>query len=960
MPAVNRKSILILSLVPLLAGPAKVRAAMEFNRDIRPILTSHCTSCHGGVKSAGGVSFVYREQALGKGKSGAVIIVPGQPGESEIMARIVSTDPEEVMPKPEHGPPLKPAEVERVRQWISEGAAWSEHWSLVPPVAAAVPEVKDKNWGRVDWDAFVKARLEAEGIEASPEAGPAEWLRRVSLDLIGLPPSLEEFADYQKALAADPRAAKAAVVDRLLASPAYGERWATVWLDLARYADTYGYEKDPHRDIWPWRDWVIRALNEDMPFDQFTIKQLAGDQLPGATSDDLLATAFHRNTQNNTEGGTNDEEFRTVAIVDRVNTTWTTWQATTFGCVQCHAHPYDPYPHADYYKFMSFFDSSEDVDLDNEFPRFPVASNSADRDGLAAQWKESRELRRALNDEGVAMAAKDVSWQILKPVSAKASGGTLTIGDEGRVTAGGTLPVGVVHTLETQAVAGMTALRLKIFPDKDDPLSWPERASVLSHLTLSSVAADGAKTEVKLKEVVADYLAGPFDPQESLDGGPGGFGSYPAQAGGRWCVVILEKPLAAAEGGKLEITMKQGAVSNAGQQASTLRNFTWESSTAPQWAAWAADPARAEKWAALSEIKAAISKVPATSVPVMLERSTPAERDTRVWVRGNRLTKSDAVQPAVPERLGPPEIQGRMSRLDMARWLVGGKNPLAARVLANRLWAGMFGRGIVETLEDFGSSGALPTHPELLDFIAVRLSGADAWSMKKFLREIALSATYAQTCRTTAEAVSRDPGNALLGRGPRQRLTAEMVRDHGLRIAGLLSGKVGGPPVYPPQPDGVWSSVYSGESWKTSEGEDRYRRGVYTYVKRTGGYPGFLSFDAPARDLCSARRLPTNTPLQALVTLNDPAYLEMAAALAARVEKEGGTALEQITRACRLITLEEPPAELAGALSRLHAASLEDGRARAEAGGKSDVTPERAAMILVANTLLNTDLALNR
>lgn len=558
------------------------------------------------------------------------------------------------------------------------------------------------------------------------------------------------------------------------------------------------------------------------------------------------------------------------------------------------------------------------------------------------------------------MAAKDVSWQLLKPVSAKASGGTLTIGDDGRVTAGGTLPVGVVHTLETPAVAGMTALRLKIFPDKDDPLSWPERASVLSHLTISSGAADSAKTEIKLKEVVADYLAGAFDPQESLDGGPGGFGSYPAQAGGRWCVVILESPLVVAEGAKLEIAMKQGAVSNANQQACTLRNFTWEASTSADWISRVGAPSRVEKWARVKALKGAVSKVAATSVPVMLERSAPAVRDTRVWLRGNRLTKGPSVQPAVPERLSPPESQGRMSRLEMARWLVGGKNPLAARVLANRLWAGMFGRGIVETQEDFGSSGALPTHPELLDFLAVRLSGAEAWSMKKFLREIALSATYAQTCRTTAEAVARDPGNALLSRGPRQRLTAEMVRDHALRVSGLLSGIMGGPPVYPPQPDGVWSSVYSGESWKTSEGEDRYRRGVYTYVKRTGGYPGFLSFDAPARDLCSARRMPTNTPLQALVTLNDPAYLEMAAALAARVERDGGTALEQITRACRLVTLEEPPAELTGALSRLYVASLEDARARAEAGKKSDATPERAAMILVANTLLNTDLALNR
>ena len=939
---------------------AQAGASVEFNRDIRPILTKHCTACHGGVKSAGGVSFVYREKALGQGKSGETIIVPRQPEASELMRRITSADPDEVMPQPDHGPPLSPDDIAKLRQWIAEGAGWSEHWSLVPPVEPPVPSVKEITWMKQPLDAFIKARLENENLTPGPAATPAEWLRRVSLDLTGLPPSLEDFAIFQAAFVKDPDKAREATVDALLASPAYGERQASDWLDLARYADTFGYEKDPHRDIWPWRDWVIRSLNDDLPFDQFTIRQLAGDQLPHPTTDDLLATAFHRNTQNNTEGGTNDEEFRAVAVVDRVNTTWTTWQATTFGCVQCHAHPYDPYPHEDYYRFMAFFDNTEDADLDSDFPHLPVAADPAGQGALAGQWKAMQETRRRLNDEGVSLTLKDNVWHTLMPTAADTTGGSLTILPDGRLTAGGTLPVGVSYTVSAPAVNGMTAVRLEIFPDDPDPKSWPERSSVLSHGALSLTRKDGVKREVRFKEVIADFLAGPFDPAESLDGGPGGFGSYPAQAGGRWCVLVLEQPLEAGPEDVMILTLKQSAVSNASQQACTLRNFVLSTTVAPHWKDLMESPSRRQAWDHFRGLQAAVAKVPATQVPVLEERATAAGRETRVWTRGNRLTKGAPMQPGIPGKLNPPEVAGRMSRIDMARWLVSGNNSLTARVLANRLWAGMFGRGIVETLEDFGSSGALPTHPELLDHLALRISRTHAWSLKKLLREIALSATYAQSSRATADLIARDPSNVLLARGPRQRLTAEMVRDHALKISGLLSRKMSGPPVYPPQPEGVWNSVYSGQTWKTSAGEDRYRRAVYTYLKRTSGYPGFLAFDAPARDLCSARRLTTNTPLQALVTMNDPAYLEMATALAQKIAQAGGTVVEQIARACRQVTLEEPPAQMVAALTKLHGNSLTDYRARPDTAKTLGGTPEAAAMTLVMNTLLNSDPALNR
>lgn len=953
-----RQFLPIFLFLPGLSAAA-AESPIEFNQDIRPILTSHCTACHGGVKAAGGVSFIYREKALAEGKSGARTIVPGQPDASELMKRVLSTDPDEVMPKPDHGPRLKDKEIATLRQWITEGAAWSEHWSLVPPAEPAVPVLQDKSWPLQPLDVFVRAKQEAAQVSPAPPAGAAEWLRRVTLDLTGLPPSPEDYTAFQAARGTDASSARDAVVDRLLASPAFGEHWAAMWLDLARYADTYGFEKDPHRNIWPWRDWVIRALNADTPFDKFTISQLAGDQLENPTADDLLATAFHRNTQNNTEGGTSDEEFRAAAVVDRVNTTWTAWQATTFGCVQCHSHPYDPYPHEDYYRFMAFFDSTEDADLDDDFPRLPVANDPAARDAVAADWRAAKAARQALNAAGVAAADQEKNWQPVVPSEAKTSGGTLTVSPEGRLTAGGTLPVGVHYTLGAPAVKGLTALRLRIFPDSENPKDWPERAAVLSHFQITMKDSAGKSSEIAIAEVIADYLAGPFDPQDTLHGKPGGFGSYPALNGPRWCVFVLKTPLAASPGSTLEVSLRQNAVSNANQQACTLRHFDFSASTSAHWTALISAPQRAAAWADYQKLQQKAAASPATAVPVLAERQTP--RDTRVWTRGNRLTKDASVQPGVPEKLSPPKpAADRMNRLEMARWLMSDRNPLTARVMANRLWAGMFGHGMVATLEDFGSSGATPSNQPLLDHLALRLSRHHAWSLKKLLREIALSATYAQTSRSTAEAASRDPQNSLLARGPRQRLSAEMVRDHALRISGLLSAKMGGAPVYPPQPDGVWNSVYSGQRWQTSEGEDRFRRAIYTYVKRTSGYPGFLTFDAPSRDLCTARRIPTNTPLQALVTLNDAAHLEIAAALARRMAAAGETPEKQIAAGCRLITLDEPPAALVAALTKLHSDTLADYRARPELSRKLAPTVEEAALTLVANTLLNTDLALNR
>ncbi len=929
---------------------------LDFNRAIRPILTQHCTACHGGVKAAGKISFVYREKALAEGKSGKPAIVPGHPEQSELIRRVRSTDPDDVMPKPDHGPRLSEGDVATLTTWIAQGAPWSEHWAFVPPQEPPAPVLKDGAWAKTPTDGFVLARIEAESLTPSAPATPAEWLRRVSLDLTGLPPAPEEATSFFQQHASDPQAARAAAVDRLLASPHFGERWASIWLDLARYSDTYGFEKDPHREIWPWRDWVIRAFNADVPFDRFTVAQLAGDLLEKPTADDVLATAFHRNTQNNTEGGTDDEEYRTAAVLDRVNTTWTAWQATTFGCVQCHSHPYDPIPHADYYRFAAFFNNTEDCDQNDDFPRFAFAHDAAQRDALAARQRQWREDRAKFNAESV-KATAGVRWEPLRPSEATTSAGTLEVLADGSLQAGGTLPIGVVSTVRVPVAAGVTALRLEILPDNPDPKKWPERGSVVSHATAEMVAADGSKQAVVFSEVIADFLAGPYDPQEMLAGGRSGFGSYPVMTGPRWCVLVLEKPLATA--GTLTLVLKQGASANSDFQATPLRHFQLSATAEPRLAEMAADPARKTAREGLAATKRELDKAGGVRVPVLSEREPSATRETRVFTRGNRLAPGELVSAGIPALVAPPDVKNP-TRLDMARWLVSPQNPLTARVLANRLWAELFGHGIVETLEDFGTSGARPTNQPLLDHLALRLVHTHRWSVKSFLRELALSATYAQSAKATPELAERDPRNQLLARGPRSRLTAEMVRDQALLVSGKLSRKAFGPPVFPPQPDGIWSSVYNGETWRTSEGEDRFRRAVYTYHKRTSGYPGYLTFDAPTRDACTARRVPTNTPLQALVTLNDPAFIELAQAMAERMQQAAPTPREQIAAGAKWLTLADPPAALVDSLAALREKALASYQAYPETAKKLAPTPEQAALVLVANTLLNTDLALNR
>jgi hypothetical protein len=935
---------------------------VDFNCDIRPLLAKNCVSCHGGVKHAGEVSFIFPAGLLGKGKSGEVVVVPGKPEASELIRRIKSSNPKERMPPPEEHPqPLDPKQIALLERWVREGAVWQDHWAYTPPVAAPLPPVIAKDWPKQPLDHFVLAGIEARKLHPSPAASSRAWLRRASLDLTGLPPTLAEWDEFNAAASNNLDGAMAAAADRLLASPAYGERWAAVWLDLARYSDTLGYEKDPNRTIWPFRDWVIRAFNADMPFDQFTIKQLAGDLLDVSEPGDLVATAFHRNTQTNDEGGTDDEQFRLEAVKDRIATTWTTWQGTTFGCVQCHAHPYDPIAHDEYYSFMALFDNSEDVDLTSDFPRTKVADDPQRQLDAQQLEKEITRVRGELNAAGLAEVGKIGGWVPVIPNSAKSSApdGSLEIAASGEVSKRGTHPNDVTFTLVAPG-GSFGVVRLEILPEQDKPEEWQGFGAVVSKFEVDLVGADGTRKPVGFREVIADFLVGPFDPNDSLRGGAEGFGEYPMTRRPRTGYFIPNEPIVAAPGDLLEVRLIQQADCNASFIACHLPRFKLALAADPRAASFAASPQRRAGWGELDKLKKSYAGIPGMTIPVMREFDAAARRDTRVFVRGNHLTRGKLVTPGIPAVFGPAPGAAPMNRLDLARWLVGPRNPLTARVMANRLWAELFATGIVETQEDFGSAGTLPSNQLLLDHLALRLRDTHGWHLKPFLRELVLSATYRQSAAAAAELLEMDPGNRILARGPRQRLTAEMVRDQGLLAAGQLDARQFGPPVFPPQPEGIWKSVYSGASWKTSEGGDRYRRALYTYRKRTSGYPALLVFDAPTGDLCTPRRIATNTPLQALNTLNDPAQIEFAQGLARRMAGAGADLSAQLAFGHRVLTLEDPPAAVLETLRALHADAL----AAYQAGDADPVglasSAEQAALVVVANTLLNMDAVLNR
>jgi hypothetical protein len=1011
---------------------------VDFSRDIRPILNQNCSSCHGGVRQKAGVSFSFREEALGKGKSGRPTIVPGDPDSSELIKRITSQDPEVRMPF--HAAPLPAEQISLLRRWIKQGAKWSDYWAFVPPRPQSLPAVRNEKWIRRPMDRFILARLEQELLQPSPEAEKAALLRRVSLDLTGLPPTAEEQAAFLGDTSPD---AYEKQVDRLLASPAYGERWASMWLDLARYADSYGYEADNLRlGVWVYRDWVVDAFNRNLHYDEFVTKQLAGDLLPNATFEDKIATSFHRQTPNNQEGGTDDEEFRLVAVMDRVATTWSVLNGFTMNCVQCHSHPYDPVRHAEYYKSLAFFNTSDDADRDDDFPNLKVPKDKARyaeaaqmqqeiapllRSVVAADRKVSESgdwtaapIQSAAADEAPALLEvlpdaekyleelkKDKDPPAIKKMdidnqletirviksrlaAARVRGGpahTFQLRD-GEAFADPTTPAKSVYELDAGALPVITAIRVEVPPlDAEKSRHTPEDGFIVDRVQAFLVHPDGRKKRIVFGGFLHDStenLGRSAAPKEDKSHKPAqkvpkeiqdGFSAIPKLFRTRWIVGLLDEPLRTAANDRIEITLKQ--TREIDYKPVQVKHVRLAFSSDPRFTSRVLDPQRTKDVAHLADLEARLAKIPGVNVPVMSEEEPYEKRVTLEFERGNFLNKiGPDLAPDVPAIFPKLPDGAPRDRLTLAKWFFSPGQPLTARVAVNRYWEQLFGTGLVETLENFGSVGDAPSHPELLDWLALHFQNDLHWDMKALLRELVTSATYRQRSVTASELQKKDPRNRLLARGPQQRLTAEMVRDQALLDSGLLNRTMGGKPVMPPQPPGIWNSVYNRDKWVDAKGPNRYRRAIYTFVKRTSGYPSFMIFDGSDRATSLPRRIATNTPLQALVTLNDPVYDEAATALAARAMKEAGLAAnvsvdDRLRYEARLVFSREPtPGELdilrglfkktldssdGTLLKRASFKSFEDSVAATDVSRK-----EFEALKTVGSVLLNLDAALTR
>ncbi|TWU06654.1 Planctomycete cytochrome C [Symmachiella macrocystis] len=811
---------------------------IDFARDVRPIFAEHCMACHGEKVQEAEFSVDTKQLFLRGGDSGKVI-EPGNSDDSLLLARIIGDEQGDRMPL--DADRLTAAQVATIRAWIDQGADWPDdadsgtiqHWAFEKPQRLEPPVGNDKDWPRNPIDAFVLAKLEANNLQPSPAASKEQLLRRVSLDLIGLPPTIAEIDAF---LADDSPEAYDKVVDRLLASPQYGERWALPWLDAARFADSNGYQRDGRREAWSYRDWVIRALNDNMPFDQFTIEQIAGDLLPNATLPQRIASGFHRNTMANVEAGTDVEEQRVLSVFDRVNTTGTVWLGITIQCAQCHDHKYDPISQADYYRLFAFFNNTEaEIEVDKRNRDFvgpkmelpEPQQKTAQRRLIEAEWKAANESLKVLKSQLVKNLG---AWETDLP-------------------------------------------HLESSEDK-----FPQ--NIREILTLAAEKRDSKQQ----KQLTEFYLRQ--------------FASYQKLADRQ------------------------------------------------------------------QELKSQSAELAVETTLVMAEQDQP--RMTHVFNRGDFLNPGEAVQPGTPSVLHPFTASAEPNRLDLARWLVDQDNPLIARVTVNRFWAEFFGQGLVNTPEDFGTQGSRPTHSQLLDWLATEFMDS-GWKVKAMHRLIATSATYRQASKITPPLLEQDPYNRLYARGPRFRMRAELIRDNALAVSGLLSDKMHGPPVFPRQPEGIWNHIgRTSNLWKTSTGEDLYRRGVYVYWRRTVPYPSFVNFDAPSREACVVQRSRSNTPLQALTLMNDPVFVEAAAALSRRLltEHPEASPTQRVDYAFRLATGRRPHAAETAILTERYERELaryQQDAAAAEKMADSWIADEKidpaefAAWLHVANILLNLD-----
>ena len=1002
----------------LFAGSALLAAALaaakpSFERDILPLFEASCTSCHGSEVQESQLR-LDSEAAVLRGGIGGSAVIPKDSNNSPLLRRLLALDEPSM---PFGAEPLPAEAIARVREWIDaldfapvEAAPATKHWAYVKPRRPELPEVGNARWVRNPIDRFVLARLEAEGLSPSAEASKETWIRRLSLDLIGLPPSIEEVDAF---LGDGSPEAYERVVDRLLASPHYGERWARPWLDLARYADTNGYEKDNARTMWKYRDWVIDAHNRDLSFRDFTIEQIAGDMLPGATVEQRIATGFHRNTLLNQEGGVDDEEARFETLLDRVNTTSTAWLGTTLACAQCHNHKFDPFTQKEYYQFLAFFDHGEYEILklgqgeswvvEPEIPLPTPEQEEASRRIQAEKAELQSRLETStseLEEDQIrweeAMRGAEADWTVVSPRELESLGGAaLTPLDDQSVLAGGSNPDADTYVVRTSCpIPEIRAVRLQVLEHPTLPGGGPGRDSE-GNFFLSAFEVEAGSERLRFAEAVADDWQAGYEIERVLSaaGDDGGWAidRTPSRAPlVRQAVFVTEGSVRCQGPATLTFRLKH----EMRRAARNIGRFRISVTAADDPARIARLPARlrpvlelpppdrtAEDETALArvhrsetkllepvrtrmaELEDELEALGIVTALVMSERKDHERPSTPLRVRGSFMSPGERVYAEVPvalHRLAPDQMP---NRLGLARWLVDEENPLVARVAMNRLWEQVFGRGLVETSEDFGVQGSPPSHPELLDWLATELM-EQGWSLKSLLRTLVTSATYRQSSAVTPELWERDSYNRLLARGARFRVDSETVRDIHLAASGLLNRKIGGPSAFPYQLEGIWNRPYSDERWLMSDSPDRYRRGLYTYVRRTSPYPSLVTFDAPSREVCTARRVRTNTPLQALTTMNDPAFFEAAQHLAKRMAIEAGPqATDRVVHGFRLCLSRSPnPDELREVLSyqseqrRRFAEDLEAALAVVEEQWKPGFDlADLAAWTLVANVLLNLD-----
>jgi mono/diheme cytochrome c family protein len=957
------------------AKPESHKSAVSFSRDVFSILQRSCIECHGPEKQEGDLRLDQRQAMLD-----SETVVKGDPDKSELIRRItLLRGHDEIMPAV--GEPLSAAQIQILRQWISDGAVWPEdfvaakHWAYEFPARTELPPSENDPWSRSPLDQFVLRRMKESGLQRSPVAEPETLVRRVYFDLIGLPPSPSEVEAFVR----DPSDSRyPQLVDDLLHRPQFGEKWARSWLDLARYSDSHGFQRDDLRDNWAWRDWVIRALNDDMPFDQFTIEQIAGDLLPNAAESQKVATGFHRCAATNCEAGSLPEETRAEQLIDRVNTTATVWLGTTLECAQCHDHKFDPFTQADYYRLLAFFNNTA-IEADRTNPKQPssiafqgpsMAISNPERDHQRELLNEKlHELEASVNSRrevlgsGLEDWSKDVVGQtseapVIHPVDVTefsslgnsdayeklAEGSILLVGNDP--------PAKDVYTVTAKAnLKNIRAFRIDALTHESLPGMGPGRGDqqrtnyVLNEFT-ASVSNDSGQTQRALKFVSAkaDFSQTKWDAFGAVDGRPEtGWAIAPQFSQPHWAMFVLAEPLDVSENDQLTFTLHQdyGNARTLGcfRISAVTGNVDRDDSTGVSGeiadilnrdkASWPpkdrkrlvdfrveSDSATQKLNQQIVAVKKDIEKRTPDTTLVMIEQNLP--RPAYVFERGDYRQQGVEVQPGTPSILHPMPA-GPPNRLTLAKWLVDPSNPLVARVTVNRWWAEIFGQGLVTTPEDFGIKGEQPSHPEMLDWLAVEFMEHN-WSMKHVLKTIVQSSTYRQSSRIRPKLAEVDDQNRQLARGPRFRLDAETIRDNALAVSGLLDLKQFGAPIRPVQPDGLWAKVGGQQyDYVVSAGTERYRRGIYIVLKRSAPYPSLVNFDASARLTCTVKRSRTNTPLQALTLLNDPVYVEASRALARRVlaKKTSKDVESQLSFAFQLCTSRTPTKEEREILNRL-------------------------------------------